>query len=226
MPVLDEQERTALLEADDELSALQAALESAVQNNAIDRESVDRLRETAQEVVHRINSKLPMQIDPDARDEIRRRLIEMLTLKMVDGELLDLADRALIEAEAVRHVVRDLLQEQPPVELRQAGQTVRLLEEWLPGLSVSELSELTDVSVRQLQRLRRDEKSVSSARLQLVARLAAILRHAWTDRGVFDWFARPRVELGGRAPLELLDDPSRERDLLLLARAGRVQGGS
>jgi len=227
MPVLDEQERAALIEADDELSGLQAALEAAVQNNAIDRESIDRLRDTAQDVVHRVNSKLPMQIDPDARDEIRRRLIDMLTLKLVDGGLLDLADRALIEAEAVRHVVRDLLQEQPPVELRRAGPTVRLLEGWLPGLSVSELSELTEISVRQLQRLRHDEGGVvSPPRLQLVARLAAILRHAWTDRGVLAWFMRPRVELGGVAPLDLLDDAERERDLLLLARAGRVQGGS
>jgi hypothetical protein len=224
MPVLDEQDRAALLEADDELSGLQAALEAAAQSNAIDHDAVDRLRETAHEAVARVNANLPMHIDADTRDEIRRRLLEMLTLKLEEGGLLDLADRVLIDAEAVRHVVRDLLDEQPPVELRDEGATIRMLEEWLPGLTVGQLSELADVSVRQLQRRRRDGGGVASPRLQLVARLVAILRHAWTDRGVVAWFAKPHPELDGKAPMELLDDPQRERDLLLLARAGRVQG--
>lgn len=226
MPVLDEQDRAALLEADDELSALQAAVDAAAQSNAIDDEALERLRGTAQDAVARVNDKLPMHVDADARDEIRRHLLEMMTLKFDEGGLLDLADRALIEAEAVRHVVRNLRDERPPVELREEGATIRMLEEWLPNLTVGQLSELTDVSVRQLQRRRRDGGGTTSARLQLVARLVAILRHAWTDRGVLAWFAKPRPELEGKTPLELLDDPQRERDLLLLARAGRVQGAS
>jgi uncharacterized protein (DUF2384 family) len=96
----------------------------------------------------------------------------------------------------------------------------------LPALSVTELSEPTGVSIRQLQRRRHDGGGVSSHRLQIVARLVACLRHAWTDQGVYSWFERPRPELDGHAPVELLDDPDRERDLLLLARAGRVEGGS
>jgi len=226
MPVLDEQDRAALIEADDELVGLQAALEAAAKNNAIDADAVDRLRETAQAAVARVNAKLPMHVDADARDEIRRRLLDMVTMRLDDGDLLDLADRALIEAEAVRHVVRDLLDEQPPVELREEGAAIRLLEAWLPDLSVGELADLIHVSVRQLQRRRRDGGGVSSQRLQTVARLTAILRHSWSDRGVLAWFNRPRSDLGNRAPIELLDDPDRERDLLLLARAGRVQGAS
>lgn len=226
MPVLDEQDRAALLEADGELSGLQVALEAAAQSNAIDRDAIDRLRETAHQAVARVNGKLPMHVDADARDEIRRRLLEMVTLEFQPGGLLDLADRALIEAEAVRHVVRDLLDEQPPAELREEGATIRMLEEWLPSLTVGELSELTGVSVRQLQRRRRDGGGVTSARLQVVAWLVAILRHAWTDRGVLAWFSKPHPELDGKAPIELLDDPARERDLLALARAGRVQGAS
>ncbi len=226
MPVLDEQDRAALLEADGELSGLQAALEAAAQSNAIDRDAVDRLRETAHQAVARVNGKLPMHVDADARDEIRRRLLEMVTLEFEPGGLLDLADRALIEAEAVRHVVRDLLDEQPPVELRDEGATIRMLEEWLPSVTVAQLSDLTGVSVRQLQRRRRDGGGATSARLQVVARLVAILRHAWTDQGVLAWFAKPHSELDGNAPMELLGDPACERDLLLLARAGRVQGAS
>jgi hypothetical protein len=51
--------------------------------------------------------------------------------------------------------------------------------------------------VGQLQRRRRDGGGVTSPRLEIVARLVAILRHAWTDRGVLAWFAKPRPELGG-----------------------------
>jgi hypothetical protein len=225
LPVLDEQERAALLEADDELSGLQLALEAAVQNDALDRESLDRLRDTAQEIIKRVNANLPPHIDADARDEIRRRLIDVLTLKIDHGELLDLADKALIEAEAVRHVMRDLLQEQPPVELRESREALALLESWLPGLAVHQVAELVGLSTRQLQR-RRQEGGPSPHRLQVVARLVAILRHAWTDQGVYAWFHRSRLELGGRAPVDMLDNPENERELLLIAGAGRVQGGS
>jgi hypothetical protein len=225
LPVLDEQERAALVVADDELSGLQRALEAAVANDALDVDAIERLRYTAQEIVVRLNSNLPPQIDADARDEIRRRLIDMLTLRDDDGTPLDLADRALIEAEAVRHVMRDVLQEQPPAELRDAGQNVRLLEGWLPGLGVAQLAELLGISTRQLQR-RRQEGGQSTHRMEMVARLVAILRHAWTDQGVYAWFHRQRMELGGQAPVDLLDDPDHERELLLIARAGRVQGGS
>jgi hypothetical protein len=138
-----------------------------------------------------------MHIDADARDDIRRRPLDMLTLELEEGGLLDRADRVLIQAEAVRHVVRGLLDEQPAGELCDEGATTRTLEEWLPSLTVGQLSELTDVSVGQLQRRRRDGGGVTSPRLEIVARLVAILRHAWTDRGVLAWFANPRPELGG-----------------------------
>lgn len=214
------------MQADDELSGLQRALEAAAQSDALDPESVDRLKATAEQAVARVNDNLPPHIDADARDEIRRRLIGLLTLRLDQGEPLDLADRALLDAEAVRHVMRDLLQEQPPVKLRESAAVIKLLEEWLPGLAVRQLAELLGVSTRQLQRRRQDRGSTSTHRMQVVVRLVAILRHAWTDEGVYAWFHRPRLELGGATPIELLEDAAYERELLLTARAGRVQGGS
>jgi AraC-like DNA-binding protein len=225
VPVLDEREREALVEADSQLSALQDALEAAAHSDALDREVFERLRVTAREAIHRLNQNLPPQLDPDARDEIRRRLIDMLTLPTEGMSLLDIADRALLEAEAVRHVVRDVLQEQPPAEVRDARDVVTLVEQWLPDLTVRQVAELLGMSERQVQR-RRHEGGPSTHRMQLVARLVAILRHAWTDQGVYAWFKRPRVELDGQAPLAILDDAGAERQLMLAARAGRVQGGS
>jgi uncharacterized protein (DUF2384 family) len=130
-----------------------------------------------------------------------------------------------MEMEAVRHIVRDLLDEQPPVELRDAPNVVKLLETWLPGVAVSQLAEILGLSERALQRRRHGEGGEATHRMGLVARLVAILRLSWTDQGVAAWFHRPLSSLGGRKPIDLLDDPGRERDLLLVARAGRVQGG-
>jgi hypothetical protein len=225
VPVLDQAERAALVDADRELSNLQKALEAAARSDALDEDLFDRLGTTARAAAERVNHRLPPQIDPDARDEIRKRLIDLLVLHPTPtAGLLDLADRALIEAEAIRHIVRDLLQEQPAVELVNAGAIVGELEAWFPGLRVHQLAELLGVSDRQLQRLR-GTSGASSARMQIVLRLAAILRHSWTDEGVYAWFLRQRPELGGRRPLDLLEDAANERDLILAARGGRMQGG-
>lgn len=224
MSVLDQEERDAIVKADAQLSGLQDALQSAAQQGALDQEFVDRMRVTARDVIHRVNQDLPPQLDVDASDEIRRRLLELLTLPIDGFEPLDVADRALMETEAVRHILRDVLQEQPPAELRDAGALVRLLEGWVPGLTVRQLSELLGLSERALQR-RRAEGGPSTARAQVVARLVAILRLGWTDQGVYAWFNRGRSNLGGVAPISLLEDPSRERDLIFEARSGRVQGG-
>ena len=225
MALLDERERAALTEADGQLSEWQQALEAAARNEAVDEDVIDRIYETAREAVARVNANLPPQVDADARDEIRRRLIYLLTLRPDEGLLpLDLADRVLMEAEAIRHVMRDLLQEQPPAELRDAGALIALLEEWLPSLPVKQLAELLGVSERQVQR-RRNDGGPSTHRMQIVARLVATLRHAWTEQGVYAWFSRPREDLGGAAPIELLDDAAHEPELMRAARAGRVQGG-
>ena len=84
MPILDEQERAALLTADSELSELQEALEAAANSNALDAELLQRLQRTAHDAAGRMNRNLPPQVDADARDEIRRRLIDLLTLQRSD----------------------------------------------------------------------------------------------------------------------------------------------
>jgi hypothetical protein len=225
MPVLDASERDAVFEADQEISGLQQALEAAVQSNALDAEVFERIHATVLAAAGRVNARLPLHVDADARDEIRRRLLDLVTLQAgISAPPLDVADRFLLEAEAIRHVLRDLLDEQPPAELRDCAQTIALLEAWVPSLAVKQLAELLGVSERQLQRMRHGT-GPSSHRIQVLARVIAILRHAWTDQGVYAWFHRPRADLAGRPPIGLLDDPANERALLIAARAGRVQGG-
>lgn len=225
MAVLEQGERDALKSVDDSLRQVQRSLEEAARSGALDRQTLDRLGTTAKRAAQRVNASLPPQLDDWAAAEIRDRLITILTLELEETSGLDVADRFLMEMEAVRHIVRDVLDEQPPVELRDAENLVRLLESWLPGVTVAQLSEILGLSERALQRRRHGEGGEATHRMGLVARLVAILRLSWTAQGVAAWFHRPLSALGGLRPVELLDDPGRERDLLLMARAGRVQGG-
>jgi len=224
MAILEQVEREALKAVDDSLRQIQRSLEEAARRGAIDRETIERMSHTLKRAAQRVSENLPPQLDERAVTEIQKRLIALLTLEIEDTTSLDVADRFLMEMEAVRHIIRDVLDEQPPIELRDAGNVVVLLEEWLPGLTVAQLAELLGLSERQLQRRRR-EGGNSTHRAQLLTRLVAILRRSWTDQGVAAWFHRPQSELRGSKPIDLLDDPANERNLLMAARAGRVQGG-
>ena len=218
-------ERQAIESADEWISGFQKTMEEAARAGAFDAEGLQRFSKAMKETALRVNSQVVPEIDVDAANLINRHLISMLSLDLEELDALDAADRYLIDLEAVRHILRDLLDEQQPETLRQRAQEIiEMLESWLPSVSAAEIAALLGHSVRQLQR-RRHEEGPASSREQLVARLVAILRHSWTDAGVVAWFHRPRAEFGGQPPLEKLSDPSLERELLIAARSGRVQGG-
>jgi uncharacterized protein (DUF2384 family) len=223
--VLDEVEREQLQATDEHLLTFQRTMEEAARSGALGPEQLERFVATIKEYAGKVNDQLLPQLDVEAASEISRRLITVLTMDPTQRPSADAADAYLMELEAIRHVLRDLLQEHQPESLRREGrELISLLEDWLPHVPVAQVAELLGLSVRQLQR-RRHEDAPSTSREQLVARLVAILRHAWTDEGVVAWFHRPRPDLGGQEPIELLGDPARERDLLIAARSGRVQGG-
>lgn len=223
MTVLDPANHDEMSRADAELAECQAILEAAAAQGAIDLEMGARLRATQQDMARHLNAQLTMRLDPSLVDEAKTRLINLLSMRIDDGELLDIADAMLIECEALRHILRDLASDSPPVNQRNSGEVVAQIDEWLPGLTVARRAELLGLSERSLQRRRASPGMPSSSRMATVLRLVAILKHAWTDEGVYAWFHRTREALGGTAPIDLLEDRSREGDLLELARSGRVQ---
>lgn len=223
---LDDQQRTSLRDADVRIARWQESLERAAEQGAVDAEQRSRLRVTLRELVRSLNEGVAPLVDPEAASEIRDRLVRLVTLDPDDGEgPLDLADHALMEAEAIRHIVRDLLDGAPPAGLTTAL-AVEQIEAWLPRLGVTDLARLLGVDRRTVPRLRRGE-GAPEARLIVLWRLVALLRHSWTDEGVVAWFDRRRDVLGGQAPLQLLDrlasEPELERTLIDLARRGRTQ---
>jgi len=207
---------------------LASSSEGTESEHPIDSAYVERFRETAQRLSSQVHKEVPPDIDPQALAEIRGNILDGLeALQQLDkGRPLESVDRFLVHAEAVRHIIRDALDGQPSGDEADAGRLLAGLMERLPGVTRKELSELLGVSDRQVQRLVKDESRPPSARLLLVARLVALLWRAWTPRGVVAWFYRKRDDLQGQAPIDVLDDPAFERDLMLAARWGRAQHGS
>jgi len=202
--------------------------EGPAAEHPIDSAYVERFVETAQRLSSQVHKEVPPDLDPEALAEIRGHLIDGLeALNELDEERpLDSVDAFVVHAESVRHIVRDALDGQPGGNESSAKELLDGLYKQLPGVTRKQLGELVGVGERQIQRLAKDEGSSPARRLQLVARLVALLWRAWTPAGVVAWFYRKRADLDGHAPIDILEDPEYERALTLATRAGRAQHGS
>lgn len=233
--LLSKPDREQLEQLEDEIERWQTALQEdlltttgAGPEHPLDSAYVERFVETAQRLSSRVHKQVPPDLDPGALAEIRGHIIDGLEAlyELDEGQPLDGVDAFVVHAEAVRHIVRDALEGQPDGSESSGKELLDGLTERMPGIGRKELGELIGVGERQLQRLAKDEGSLPSRRLQMVARLVALLWRAWTPAGVVAWFHRERADLNDRAPIEVLDDPDYERTLILAARRGRGQHGS
>lgn len=189
---------------------------------------VDRFKETTDRLIELNDQLHPEDFDPEALAEIRDRIIRGIAAleKFDEDRPLDSLDDFLVHAEAIRHVVRDALDAHIDDGANQGSQEVLAnLDRWLAGTSQTSLAALVGISTRQLQRWRK-EGAKPTRRLQLVARLVALLQRAWSEEGVVAWFYRPNGHLRGKRPIDVLDDLEFERLLGIAARQGRAQHGS
>lgn len=197
-----------------------------------DPESIDgaysaRFQETAQRLLH-LNDQLHAEdFDPEALAEIRDILLKgIAALENIDeSRPLDAVDDFLVRAEAIRHLIRDAVDGHVTGAPSDARAVVERLHEWLPRTTQVDLAKLVGRSPRQLQRWAK-EGGQPSRRLQLVARLVAILQRGWSEEGVIAWFYRPRWDLENEPAIELLDMPEQERRVIVAARQGRAEHGS
>jgi len=217
---------------EDWLAQLRQELESAAEGaqeseNPLDSDYIDRWVETAQRLSSRLHKEIPPDLDPEALAELRGHIIDGLaaTYELDEARPLDSVDNFMVHAEAVRHIIRDALDGQPAGDESDAKALLAGISERLPRVSRKEQAKLIDISERQMQRIAKDGGR-ASRRLQLVARLVALLWRAWTPEGTIAWFYRARPDLDGRLPIDVLDDPDYERALMLAARQGRAQHGS
>jgi hypothetical protein len=214
-------------ELNNDLSEWQAAVVRALKEGdrkVTDKLYADRLEDTARRLV-KINGELhATDFAPEWIAEVRGLLLDGLQVTAA-GNPLDTFDKLLINIEAIRHLLRDALDGHVEGSEDNIATIVEQLGSWLPRVSQAELAHLMNVSPRQYQRWAKMQ-SPPSRRAQLVARLVAILRRAWTPAGVVAWFYRPRPELGNTAPIDVLDDPGYEQELFRSVRQGRAQHGA
>lgn len=128
--------------------------------------------------------------------------------------------------EQMRQVFRDIAEGGPLYQDTSAKEIARWLADVL-DTSQASLAELLGVSTRTFQRWISDTDSgpdgEDARRVRVVAKIANHLRHAMTGPGVVRWFQLPHPQLGGRLPLDLLDDPHAADELTTLAASARSQ---
>jgi AraC-like DNA-binding protein len=231
--VLDpEQQELADLEQmiRDGLARLRSDMEAVAQDSTlpgIDPAYVERWLETAKRLSVQVSNDLPPQLEPEAVAEIRKIIINLLdALGRVDRDRpLDAIDRFFVESEAVRHILRDALDEHAGCREDDARPLVAYLQQALPRITQADQARLAGVSTRHLQRLGK-EGGTPPYQLVLAVRLVKLLRYVWNPEGVVAWFYRERSNLDGHAPIDLAGNPGFERALLRLARQGRAQHGA
>jgi hypothetical protein len=217
------------MEIDTEVEEVKNAFEEALEEVTSHPELDDSARKRLADVDRRLASLKPALETADLSVEQKATLYSAMVdvntaMNAASGDL-DRFEAALVGIERVRHVIRDALDEFIGGVNADRRQILQELDRSLPGVRQADIAELLAVDPRTVRRWT-SRVGEPDHRLKLVARLAAILKHAWTPKGTLAWFHRPRRDLDGRRPIELLDDPGSERLLLSAARSSRNQYGT
>jgi hypothetical protein len=219
-------ERKQLEQADERTLVWMQCLRNEAEG--INDEHLERFERTTRGCVARFDENLPPTLDPEALAEIRGILLDVI--RGLDKEAaeragpLDMVDGLMVSLESIRQILRDILDEDIGKGSDAKALTEQLVE-WLPGITQKQLAHLLNVSEKTFQRWRAGG-GPPRRRLEIVTRLVALLRRGWTPHGVLAWFGRPREDLDGRTPIDLLDDPAAERELMDAARFGRAGHGA
>lgn len=183
-----------------------------------------RVKDTTTRLVQLDDELHGADFDPEWIAEFRGLLLDSLRA-LQNEEQLDAFDKLLLNVEALRHLLRDALDGHVERSEEDIAAVIQQLQQWLPRVSQPEFAGLMGISTRQYQRWGQMH-SAPTRRAQIVARLIAILRRSWTDAGVVAWFYRSRPELGGKSPIDVLDDVVYEQALFRAVRQGRAQHGA
>lgn len=226
---IGDSQRRRLTEIDSEVEGLKAAFEEALEEVTSRPEIDGSARERLAKVGERLAALKPRLeaagLSIEQRATLYPAMVDVGNAMNAEPEDLDRFEAALIGIERVRHVIRDALDEFVGGAGADRRRLLREIEQSLPGVHQADVAALLDVDPRTVRRWGKGAGEPEH-RLQLVARLIAVLRHAWTPKGVLAWFQRPRRDLDGKAPIDLLDDPGSERSLLSAARSSRTQYGT
>lgn len=231
-------------EAFDELTGFERDLQLLVTGDDApvgDRSLLDRVSETQSRLLELSQDNIQLELSPEQRTELLEYCLA--TLFKLDsarraGDDSELARRqvaeALLDLEAMRHILRDAIDHEPLRTLRiddrecalSRSDAVAHTEQWLPRLTAEARAELLGTDARNLRRWKDARDAPAPRRAELAVDLAGVLRHSWTDEGVLRWFSRPHPMLDGRAPNDVIDDVDWELRIRDAARAARAQSAT
>lgn len=218
-----------LLEIDTEVEEVKRAFEKALDQLAERPDLDESVHKRLAEVGRRLSALKPSleaaDLSLEQRATLYSALVDVNSALNSEGEDLDTFEAILVGIERVRHVIRDALDEFVGGGEADRRRLLDEIERSLGGVRQADLAALLAVDPRTIRRWSA-EPGEPTHRLSLVADLVAVLRHAWTPKGILAWFHRSRRDLQGHAPIDLLDEPGSEHNLLSAARSSRNQYGT
>ena len=134
-------------------------------------------------------------------------------------------DQLRIALESLRQGFAAIAEGEPVSDERSTKEIVRWLAE-TAEVPQAELADLLRVGLRKFQRWASPREQTQpegedARRVRAVARIINQLRFSLTPVGAVEWFGWPRDDLGGRRPIDLLDEPARLPELTTIAGSMR-----
>jgi hypothetical protein len=219
-------QRRRLIEIDTEVEGVKTAFEEALDevtgHPEIDGSARKRLADVSQRLADLKPQLEAADLSYEQRATLYSALVDVSAAMNADPGDLNRFEAALVGIERVRHVIRDALDEFVGGANADRRRLLQELDRSLPDVRQTDIAELLAVDPRTIRRWM-SGPGEPEHRLQIVAHLVAVLRHAWTSKGTLAWFHRPRRDLDGKSPIQLLDDPGSEHSLLSAARSSRNQ---
>ena len=163
--------------------------------------------------------------DYDAR-KLFEFLIELRQAITADPGVSDAQGNVALGAMKMRDVVGRIGRRLEHDTLDDPQAAARAILATLPNVGVGDLARLLGASTKTVNTWKAGGVvSRKTGRVVLLAQLLTYLRSSMTPVGVVMWFDAPRPQLGGRTPLELLDEnEALAREALVpLARGARGQ---
>lgn len=163
-------------------------------------------------------------VDPYVALRVHRAVIAALEA-VHDREAEGARDRLRLALERLRQGLVALAEIEPVGEERSSKEIAVWLAE-TTEVPQARLAELLGVSLRKLQRWLSPTEGArpegdDARRLRAVAQLVNVLRFTLTPAGAVEWLTWARDDLGGRRPIDILDDPGALPELL--SRAGAMR---
>jgi hypothetical protein len=151
--------------------------------------------------------------------ELRRAIDE-------DARSTDKAGRVRLAAMRMADVARRLERRLQHSVLESPDEAARFVFAQLDSAGATELARLLGVSTKTVGAWRSGKPVKQRVeRVKLVAQLVSYMRYSMTQTGLLMWFDNEADRLGGRSPLQLLDEsvPGAWEPLVSYARGGRGQ---